>query len=60
MAKKGNEFRKYSPEFKTKILEKYRTGDSGGHYSLSKKYGVPDSTIRSWITIKRKGGSVIE
>ena len=48
MASKGQKFKKYSPEFKEKILKEYSDGvETTG--TLSLKYDVPLKTIKSWI-----------
>ena len=48
MAKKGQQFNKYSPELKEKIINDYfEKGLSS--YVLERKYGVPLNTIKTWI-----------
>ena len=54
MARKGQKFKKYSPEFKEKILKEYFEGICG-YDTLAKKYGVSSKTIESWIRKTRKG-----
>ena len=56
MAKKGQKFNKYTEEFKTKIVEEYETGESGGSMKLAKKYGISYRTIDTWIYKYRKQG----
>ena len=56
MATKGQKFRKYSLEFKQKVLKEYRQGNSKG--SLSKKYGIPVGTIETWSCKYRKEGTL--
>ncbi len=46
MASKGQKLRKYDLAFKEKILIEYWSGICSTH--LSKKYGVPEKTIRTW------------
>ena len=53
MASKGQKFKKYSPEFKEKILSEYLSGKSSAY--LSKKYDVPCETIRMWSYNIRHG-----
>ncbi len=49
MASKGQKYKKYSPEFKEKILEEYFDGELCPK-SLSNKYSVSIKTIWNWIT----------
>ena len=53
MAKKGQKFNRYDPEFKEMILKEYFGGHNGGTKYLAKKYGISHSTIDTWIR-KRK------
>ena len=53
MAKKGQKFNIYNPEFKETILKEYFEGHNGGTKYLSKKYGISHKTIETWIR-KRK------
>ena len=48
MASKDQKFKKYSPEFKEKILKEYSDGFETQR-TLSLKYDVPLKTIKSWI-----------
>ena len=48
MASKGQKFKKYSPEFKEKILKEYFDGIYG-YETLAKKYGVSWKTIETWV-----------
>ena len=48
MARKGQKFKKYTEEFKQKVLEEYYKGETG-HTALSVKYGIPYGTIHTWI-----------
>ena len=43
--------RKYSNEFKLKVVEDYLSGKSGGIRLLQHKYGVPHSMIERWIRL---------
>ena len=46
MASKGQKLRKYNSAIKEKILKEYWSGICSTQ--LSKKYGVPEKTIRTW------------
>ena len=48
MARKGQKFKKYTPEFKEKILKEYFDGLAGSK-RLAVKYGVSSKTIENWI-----------
>lgn len=48
--------KKYSDEFKVKIVQEYLDGHTGGYGSLSMKYGIDKSTIRYWVALYRAGG----
>ena len=48
MASKGQKFRSYSAEFKEQILKEYFENGIDS-YSLEKKYGVPNHTVRNWV-----------
>ena len=54
MASKGQKFRKYTPEFKEKILKEYLDGVSG-ECSISRKYNIPRETIKNWLRKLEKG-----
>ena len=53
MAKKGQNYKKYSPELKEKILKEYFE-DGIDTFSLERKYGVSHNTIHTWISKSRK------
>ena len=53
MAKKGQQFKKHSPELKEKILKEYFE-DGIDTYSLERKYGVSHNTIHTWIHKSKK------
>lgn len=55
MARKGQKFKTYSKEFKMEIVHEYLEGSSGGD-TLSKKYSIPKSSIKSWIRKYRMKG----
>ncbi len=48
--------RKYSDEFKLKVVLDYLDGHSGGYNCLSDKYGIERSMIRRWIALYKAGG----
>ena len=54
MAKKGQKFNKYSPEFKQTILKEYFSG-LYGYESLAKKYGISPKTVEMWIKKYKNG-----
>lgn len=41
--------RKYSDEFKLKVVEEYLSGAFGGITALAKKYGIHHSEIGKWV-----------
>ena len=48
MASKGQKFKKYTEEFKQKVLEEYFRGE-GGSYALARKYNMSSNTIDTWV-----------
>ena len=46
MASKGQKFLKYTEEKKNEILKRYLNGESGNF--LSKEYGIPLGTLKTW------------
>ncbi len=48
MAKKGQKFKKYSPEFKEMILKEYFSGDESPK-SLELKHGESLHTVETWV-----------
>ena len=54
MAKKNQKFKKYTTEFKQKVVNKYKEG-FGGAKSLAKKYNVPYHTIENWLKKDKEG-----
>ena len=48
MAKKGQKFKKYTPEFKEQVLKEYFSGGDSPK-SLELKYGVPSKTVEMWV-----------
>ncbi|MBN3489931.1 helix-turn-helix domain-containing protein [Acholeplasma equirhinis] len=49
MAKKGQTFKKYDLDYKLKIIKEKQEGIS--YRELSKKYGVSEKTIETWMRI---------
>lgn len=43
---------KYSPELKTKVLKEVE--ESTNITAVAKKHNIPDSTIHTWLSKKRK------
>ena len=48
MASKGQKFKKYSPDFKEKILKEYFEGNVSSRY-LGRKYNLSFKTVENWI-----------
>ena len=48
--------KKYSDEFKLKIVQEYLGGHAGGYDCLSTKYGISHSVIRRWVALYKAGG----
>lgn len=48
--------KKYSDEFKLRIIREYLEGKSGGYRILQKKYGVNRNQIRLWVNLYKAGG----
>ena len=55
MAKKGQSFRKYSNEEKSKIVNLY-LNDESNPATLSKDYDIPINTVWNWIHKYKKLG----
>jgi transposase len=50
MAKKGSIFKKYSPEFKLRVVEAYLSGKYGGLEGVTKAFEMKSKTqIREWV-----------
>ena len=47
---------KYTKEFKIKLVLEYLSGETGGREKVSKKYDIPDSTLKNWINKYNSGG----
>lgn len=48
--------KKYSDEFKLKIVKEYLGGHSGGYGIISDKYGLNCGMIRQWVALYKAGG----
>ena len=53
MAKKGQNFNKYTHEQRKEILDKYFSG-KGSQSSLAEEYGISRNTIKTWIRAYKK------
>ena len=49
--------RKYSDEFKLKVVEEYQSGLLGGTNALAKKYGVHNSEVEKWVNQYKEHGA---
>ena len=55
MAKKGQKFNKYSPEFKKDAVERYLNGELGGMTTAVRKLGMrSDRQLRAWIELYKE------
>ena len=45
----------YTPEFRAKVAQEYLNGNCS-RKDLSKKYNIPESTIRDWINVYKTHG----
>lgn len=57
MALKGQKLRRYTYEEKTTIVKECMK-EKGSTYTFAKKYGIPRTTIKSWIEKYQKNGDV--
>ncbi len=48
--------KKYSNEFKLRIVQEYLEGKNGGFRMLQAKYGVAHRQIRDWVNLYKTGG----
>ena len=58
MAKKGQQFKKYTDKERIKIVQEYLNNEATPTM-LSKKYNISHSTIDTWIRIYRRQGNLI-
>jgi transposase-like protein len=56
MASKGQKYREYDLEFKNKVLQEHKKGQSASY--LAKKYDIPKNTIFTWARIERIQGAL--
>ena len=55
---KGQKHKKYSPELKKEILDRYYNNFKSS-IALEEKYGISHKTIENWITKTNNGKDVI-
>ena len=48
--------RKYSNEFRVRVVQEYLSGKYGGFERLGKKYGMEHSIIRRWVHLYERHG----
>ena len=48
--------KKYSNEFKLRIVQEYLEGKNGGFETLQAKYGIAHSQIHRWVNLYKTGG----
>ena len=48
--------RKYTKEFKIKLVQRYLSDESGGYASVAKKYDIPLNTLKGWVDKYKIGG----
>ena len=49
--------KKYSTEFKLKVVKEYLEGNSCGTNTIAAKYGIPLSPLKRWIKLYQFGGA---
>lgn len=47
----------YSVQFKQKVIDEYKTMESGGYMRVAKKYGLNNNTVYHWVVKDRKQGN---
>ena len=57
MAKKGQKFKRNTPELIMEILNKYHSGQ-GSARALGKEYGISYKTIDNWLSKEKRGIAV--
>ena len=57
MARKGQQFNKYSKEFKEELLRKYHEEYISAK-ALSEEYGIPLQTIKGWLYKAKQGKDI--
>ena len=48
----------YSEDFKTQVLNDYKTGNYGGYIQVAKKYGISHGTLSNWIYKEKRQGNL--
>lgn len=46
----------YSNELRLKVVQEYLSGHFGGYGTISQKYHIPTSSLKSWIASYKQGG----
>ena len=49
--------KKYSEDFKQKLIDEYKSGSTGGYFQVAKKYGISHGTLWHWIEKDKKQGN---
>ena len=49
--------KKYSAEFKLRVVKEYLEGNNGGVYTLASKYGISSTPLKKWIQLYQFGGA---
>ena len=49
----------YDNDFKSKVLNNYKSGDFGGYVQVAKIHNIDQSTLWHWIAKDRKQGNQI-
>ena len=61
MAKKGQKFNKYSPEFKKEAVEKYLSGEIGGLTIAARKLGLRNKgQLLQWTRLYKKDPELLK
>ncbi|MBR5340889.1 MAG: transposase [Erysipelotrichaceae bacterium] len=61
MAKKGQKFNKYSPEFKKEAVEKYLSGEIGGLTIAARKLGLRNKAqLLQWTRLYKKDPELLK
>jgi transposase-like protein len=61
MAKKGQKFNTYSPDFKKEAVERYMSGELGGMTTAVRKLGMKShKQLRNWIKLYRQDPELLK
>ena len=61
MAKKGQKFNTYSPDFKKEAVERYLSGELGGMTTAVRKLGMKSpKQLRNWIKLYRQDPELLK